>query len=617
MPDTVLPTKFKAQALIKGERYQDLDRRQTYFDCTQHDWKRYDFDGRFCRPGPVTQQPLLTSEVAPFFVPLRQRRPASPVRMGKIVVDAFTNILFGEERWPRFLCQGDDDTQDYAGALEKAAGLLLKMIEARNLGGAVGTVGLSWCFRDGKPRVEVHNAKNLYVHSWVDRDDLIPETVSEVYLYPVDEYDAEKGKMVRNQYWYRHDWTPEREIAYLPVKLKGNEEPIFVEDLENSTDHGFGECPFVWVQNVPANAIDGRPDYDGQYEAMDTLDVIASVLARGTALNLDPTLVLKMNPEILKRTGVKKGSDQAIAVGESGDAKYLELAGTGVEAGIKVFQLKRMSILEASQCVVPDPNEVAASGTSSVAIKAIYQPMLGRGAVLREQYGKAMKRILEGMLRVARKTAGTTIPVTSVDPETGEETVEEAVQVIDLPPRVREIPKKKPKPPSPFGGPPEPPAPEDEEDEDQDPDADKPDVETTERVPGEGEYVDLSWGEWFPLTPQDRNQAVQALQLASGGKAVLSQQTSVEEAAVIFNRNPAEEWSRLQAAQQDDQAREALMFPPAGGGVALDPKTGEMKPAGSPNPQPPGVSPTPKPGFGNPFAKPKGFGGPKKPKPFG
>jgi len=576
------PNQFKAQALVKSERFLDLDRRQQYFDCTQHDWKRYDFNGRPVRPGPISVQPLITTEVAPFYVSLYQRRPSSPVRMGKIIVDAFTNMLFGEDRWPRFLCQGDEDTQDYAEALAKEENLRIKMIEVRNLGGAVGSVGMSWCFKDGKPRVDVHNTKNLYVHEWKDRAALVPAHVSEVYLYPVDEYDAAKGKVVRKQYWYRHDWDEEDEIGFQPVEYKINEEPDWKEDPEASANHDFGFCPFIWIQNTPHKDPDGVPDYNGQYESMDTLDVIASVLARGTTLNLDPTLILNMDPNITAKTGVKKGSDQAIVVGEGGDAKYLELAGTGVTAGISVFQLKRRTILEATQCVVPDPEEVAASGTSSVAIKAIYQPMLGMSAVHREQYGAGMKRLLEQQLEVARDRHGTSVSITSpADPENGksEETTEDAIQMIDLPPKVKDTPKT---------------------DDDGNPETNDKgiptgavDTEEQDRVPGEGEILELGWGEWFPMTPQDRQLAVQALQLAAGaGKAVLSQQTAVEEAAVIFNRNPNEEWSRIQTAQKADDDKQAEMLksaggpmaPGVGGGMKLDPKTGKMVPAGSPKP---------------------------------
>jgi hypothetical protein len=537
------------RSFLKSDRWQDMNRRRQFFDCSQHAHKTWNFDGTKYRKF-VSQQPLLTQEVAPFYVPLSDRRPSSPVRLGKAIVDAFTSMVFGEERWPGMLCQGDSDTQDFATALAKAGDFRTKMVELRNFGGASGAAGMSWCFKDGKPRVEVHDARDLYVHEWRDRGECIPASVSEVYLYPVDEFDPEKAKVVRNTYWYRHDWTADREIAYQPTKWRGDQEPVFVVDQEASVEHGFGEAPFLWVKNTPGTLPDGLPDYHEQYDSLDELDIISSVMGRGTILNLDPTLVLNVDPLLVQRAGVRKGSDNSLIVGKDGDAKYLELAGTSSEAGIKVFGTKRRNILEACQCVIPDPDVVAAAGTSSVAIKAIYQPMLGRSSVLRELYGKPLKRMVEQMLAVAREKMAETVQVQVPDDlqderGSGSGTTQEATQFIDLPPKIVEKPG---------------------EDDEGNP---TPEVQQTEEdlKPGEGESIELGWGEWFPLTPQDRNQAVQALQLAAGGNAVMSQQSAVEEAAVIFGRNPNEEWSRLQTAQKADQDREADMFKQTGGGI--------------------------------------------------
>ena len=92
---------------------------------------------------------------------------------------------------------GDDDSQDFMQTVAKVAQLPVRMIRARNLGGATGTATLSWAFIKGKPRVQVHNPKNIYVHSWEDRDGFIPRHVTEAYLYPQDEYNADKRRFER------------------------------------------------------------------------------------------------------------------------------------------------------------------------------------------------------------------------------------------------------------------------------------------------------------------------------------------------------------------------------------------------------------------------------------
>jgi hypothetical protein len=517
-----------AQSILASERYLELDWRQRYGECAQHDWKTFDFDGRAINAGPRTMQPWI-SEQAGFFVPLKMRRPSAPLHLGKTIVSTFTSLLFGEGRFPKSMVGGSEKTQDWLEAVVKASSLRTRMVQARNLGGAMGTVVLSWCFRNGKPRVKVHNAKNIVVHEWEDRDELIPAWASEIWRYQKDVWDARDRKYYRRMFWYRRDWTPDYEILFDPIPYESKREPNWEEYVSESNlvRHDDGFCHLVWIQNVPTDEIDGKPDYDGQYDALDAVDMVNSVLVRGIALNLDPTLVLKMDEHILKTVGIKKGSDNAICVGEAGDAQYLELSGSANDAGIKVVELLRKGILENAQCVVPDPNEIAASGTSSVAMKVIYRPTISVASVLREQYGdRGVVRLLDQMQRVAAEKAKTKVPITN---DAGEPTGEEAVPIVNLPPKVVS---------EPVVG------------EDGQPTGEKT-TKLVDQDPGDGGDIVLDWGEWFPMTPQDKQASMTTLSLATGGAQVLSKQTACEEAASIFGRDPAEEWRR---ANQDHQA---------------------------------------------------------------
>ena len=72
---------FRARLIMDSDRYRLLDRKQSYFDCQQHAYKRYDFDGRSCQQGSSgAMQPLLTADKAPYYIPLRARQPSSPYR---------------------------------------------------------------------------------------------------------------------------------------------------------------------------------------------------------------------------------------------------------------------------------------------------------------------------------------------------------------------------------------------------------------------------------------------------------------------------------------------------------------------------------------------------------
>lgn len=556
-----------ANSLLSGDRYRELDLRQGYYDCTQHDGKAWDFDGRPI--SPRTMQPLLGAERS-WWVPLKMRRPSMTYRLGKIIVDSFTNLLFGENRFPIISVEGDEKTEDLLQTISRVGKLPVKMIQARNLGGSMGTVGVSWCFREGRPRFEVHNAKNLFVHKWKDRLDLTPEHVSEVYLFSKVKWD---GKAFNKQwYWFRRDWMPEADVRFKDVAFDPdpNADIEWEVDMERSNFHDDGVCHLEWIQNMPTDEQDGLPDYDGLYESFDAVDVIMSVISRGAIANLDPTVKLKVDPDLVNRFGITKGSDNALVVGKDGDADYMELNGSSIEAGIKLVDMKRRSILETAQCIVPDPHEVAAQGVSSVAVKTMFAPMLAKSDVLREQYGSAIERILTNIVLVLKDKLGADVSI--VDGETGEESP--AKFTLDLPKKVETAPMIDP-------------IDQVETDETQ--------TIQTERSIGAGGEVSLAWPPYFPPTPQDQGLIATALTTLNGGKPALSQETAVEAAARAYGVDPAEEWKRVQEQAKADQANQAAMFDTgAAGGQVTDPH--QLPPGAEPppgDPDDPGAAPAP------------------------
>ncbi len=637
---------MRCHPLLRSERFFELDRRQSYYECTNHDTKLYDFDGRVIS-NPRAAIPLISGEKAPFYVPLKMRRPSSPMRLAKVITDSFTNLLFGEDRFPIFRCEADADTEDFVNTIVKVGELPTKMIQLRNMGGSMGSVGMSWSWKDGRPNFAIHNAKHLFVHGWADRDRLLPRHVSEVYLY--SDKDFWNGKEFTTQWWWhRRDWTPNADIVFKPCPFEEKIEPFWVPDVEKSYVHNDGVTHFEWFQNLPCEEPEGIPDYDGLYDVFESLDLLMSVVTRGATLNLDPTLILKMDAAQVAKMGIKKGSDNALVVGTEGDASYMELQGEGIKAGLDLVNAKRRFALETAQCVVPDPNEVAATGVSSVAIKAMYAPMVGKTNVLREQYGRGMKHVLEVMTEVARSNLSTPMFERQFDDDGNELKDDEGrpvlvpVQItLKLPPKVEklDVPKPKPPPPKPPMNPmlppdhPMQPKPDEEEDEsssndedttidpEDDPkgaaeqakdkaEAQKPIVKTTERTPGKGEEVDPKWGAYFQATPDDLGKAATALQAANGGKAFVSQQTSTEWMAQFMGVDPNEEWKRVNSMSQQDQQHEKDMAnPPTIGGAVqhphqLPPGAKPKGPPGAPG-APPGAGgapPMPKPG--GPFGKP-------------
>lgn len=538
---TTLGPQFRARQIVESERNRLLDRRQAYYTCTHHDWKQHDFDGRMMPQGnPLLGQPLLSSAPSDWYVPLKMRRPSSPYRLARVIVESFTGLVFGHQRWPTVGCPGDKNTEEFARAIVDATSLRTQMIRARNIGGSVGTVGLSWRIWGGKPRVRVHNGKQLVVHSWADRELLIPAHVSEIYRFPRDEFDPVQGKWTQNWYWYRHDWTEIADVAFKEVRYDQAQDPQWEIDEENSYVHGDGYAHFVWIANLPSDNpedIDGIPDYEGLYENFEAIDLMNSVLVRGTTLNLDPTLVLKMDPDIVNRMGISKGSENSLVVGVGGDASYMELQGSSVQAGTGLFTKMRDSALEVAQCVVPDPNQIGAAGSSSVAMKVIYAPMLGKADLLREQYERALQELLRQIVNSARSILESVEVV--IDDDGNEE---EQGFYLDLPPKLEQQEVLGP---------------------DGTPTGEMRTVEV-DLQPGAGRYFTFDWGDYFMPTAADQQQTSATLVQYSTAK-LISQESAADLASRSMRIDARADWQRLQQEKTTQAQASEGMFDMGGG----------------------------------------------------
>lgn len=540
-----LTNEFPALQIVAGDRVRELSYRMSFYKCTQHDWKVFDFNGTMRQPNRHMTQPLIGNNMPDFYVPLEQRRPATPYRLARTIVTQFTTFVFGYGRWPTILSD-DPDTQSFANALVKACKLKTKMIRARNLGGSAGTVGLSWGFKNGQPKVQVHSAKNVHVQEWTDEDEFIPAHVVELYQYELDVYDATTQKMTRTWFWHRRDWTPTADIEFLPIEVT-KQNPNWQIDEDRSCMHNDG-CHFVWIRNIPddsESSIDGEPDYTAVFEQFDSIDILNSTNVAGSVKNLDPTLVIKMHADEVGTALVRKGSDHSLAVGPSGDVKYLELSGTAVTTGHNAIQTQRDQVLECCSCVIPDPNEVVAAGTSSVALKITYAPMISKGDVFRDQYGEGILRLLTGMIESARQlNVGGSVEEIEVDEETGVEVSTDIEYKLNLPMKQVKVERldSEGNPTGEF------------------------DVNQHPQVPGAG-TLDLQWPDYFQPTSDDKQKLSSSLSIATGGRPVMSQQTATEHCATTYQRDPQEEWARIRTEQIQARREQSEMFPGVGGEV--------------------------------------------------
>lgn len=334
--------------ICEGDRFKQLDRLESYYRTTQDDSKMYDWDGRFQGYGGE-------ADIAPgWFVPYKHRRPSARYNLARVIVKRLTSFIFGADRFPQLRIEGDEDAEDYVQTLAQVARLSQRMSEARDLGGSVGSVCLSFAFVEGKPRIEVHNAKHCTVVSWLDKSERRVGAAIKAYKFP--RWIIRDGKMRQVDFYSVRYWDTEQEIVWDPIPADVARQRGWWNYPHQTAKHPGGVCPFYWVQNTPDSVEDdGEPDYEGLLDMFDEINRLLSATTKGTRANVDPTLVMKADPN-LNDGAVRKGSDNVIW--SPGGAEYLELQGMSQQAAERQLAMLKQMALDESGVVLADPEKL-------------------------------------------------------------------------------------------------------------------------------------------------------------------------------------------------------------------------------------------------------------------
>lgn len=522
---------LRLDLLFGGERFRELDVAQAYLSGHQYHARRYNWDSALIGYGGEM------SLQATWYVPMENRRPSVRRDLPKVIVQRLTAMTLGGEQWPELKVVGDAKAEDFLLEMHRLADTRTHWVELRDKGGACGTACFSFGFVDGKPRVRIHDAKHCKVLRWFDRDEFVVQSAIKAYRFEQLEIVDGKPKMV--PYWSVRYWDTEVEIVWDPVPERLVQDGTWASVVRRyPAQHGYGECPFFWVQNWPdSDHEDGISDYVGMNGKFDQINYLASATTKGTISNVDPTLVIKDDPGNNNGT-VKKGSENAIYC--KGGADYLEIAGTSVQAA-EAWEEKLEKWCLDEACVVVPSGDATTKPESGEAIKMRFLPMTSKCDVYRGQYGKALVRLSVAMLKAARRLLNqapgpivTTadgrrlqaIPTLAIEPKRIEKMGEDRrVTVIEEP-----------------------------------------------RVPGTSESVELNWRTYFSPTPADVNQIVTSATTAQG--KTISDATAVRATAQIYGVKDIER--ELADIEAEREAR-AMAFPGPEGtfGAGPKPKAGD------------------------------------------
>ena len=277
---------------------------------------------------------------------------------------------------------------------------------------------------------------------------------------------------------------------------------------------------------------------------LQTQDDRSMVLPFGVATGqCDPTLVFTTKAEL---NDIKKGSGNALRVPE-GDAKYLEMTGSGIKAAMEIAADEKKEALEQAQCVLESETATAKTATE---IERRYQSMISKTDKMREQYGpQGIVPLMDMVFQAAAKLAA---PVTqpAIDPVTGQPQVDEFGQPITTIVRgtFKLAPKRMVDPAT--GA-----------------------VTFVDREPGDGGTVKLKWPGYFTPTAADVEQASRAAVAAKDG-GLIDDETAIRYVAPYFKAEDDHDLVnkvRSQAADKEAQMNAMMMQQTA---VGRDPLAG-------------------------------------------
>lgn len=508
------------------QRFRMLDRKEAFFRCSQYAHQERDWEGRNAdayetiSPEVTFPKGMGPSDAIDNLL-ARDKRPTAPTNRVRTIVKRYTGLLFSEKRKPAVQVANDPDTQAFLDAVREASGFWAAMRTARDKGGAMGSVVMTVSCQDGEFNYEVHNSKNV-TPVWLDRRrlKLAGVLVMQRYLREIDVI-AEDGKDENRTevvvYLSRRIITADVDVVYEDVRADMAQTLPWT--VQSAVKHGLGVFPGIWIQNnAESDDQDGDPDCEGAWQTIDSEDRMLAQCHSGTLNNLDPTLVTKTDPtevqQLVAGQELQKGSRNAIEVGSKGDAKYLEMTGAGIEAGLKLTAEYKQTVCDLTGMVLIDDADMAAA-QSAKAIEFRYAPMLERADDLRAQYGPAVIALMRLTEAIARKFLTTTVKMQMLDG-----TLVDGVFRFDLPPR-------------------------------------EVDGKLEDHKLGAGGYISLKWGPYFAPTALDVSQDIKNSASAAAA-GFIKRVTAARPIAVSFGVQDVEGEVEAATQEMNEQSEEML-----------------------------------------------------------
>ena len=368
-------------------------------------------------------------------VPLRDRAPVVQSQFTRSAVQRLATLVFGDRSFPRIKAEATgyrttltpaerDALQALVDDITRSLALSKRMREVLTEGLKSGSACVIVGLVEGRPALRLVPSK--WCTPTLRPDGAVERVVIE---YKLPHADDPKRWCV-----YRREITASEDRTYAVQEI------VEGRDIDWSTAPHTSIplecCPVVWVRNdaeatATHDQIDGHALIEGLEDEIEALDFELSQLYRNALYNGEPQLVqIGVDGDALSgpvgqtaggsspgfswfnsvlpgwasrgggETALKKAPGKLWKLPAGGDAKMVESTGAGAAIiGGAIKELRRV-LCDASGVTLFDADSLGGGDLAARTLQIMHAPMLDHADNLRVEYGDALVRILDVMLRV-------------------------------------------------------------------------------------------------------------------------------------------------------------------------------------------------------------------------
>lgn len=335
------------------------------------------------------------------YIPMMERRPATILKIAKLVTNQTAALTFGDEHAPTVRCirnTANATDENPFEIVEQCAekivdrldleSIMMDAVFEGSIGGcaiilrAVGNAKAAYIevksAKFCRPVFDIMNPLDLIglVQIYPTKgQDLLDVGYTEAELTPPRQLENGKGlpdfQIATHDYWMRIEISAREEIRFKPLTAEqyqrlGQIDPLTTKPITwerddlRSASHHFGVVPVVYIRQGKVSGIDGECFFADVADIMIELDYLLSQVGRALRYSADPLLAISrgelatqniagpIGENTLKgpEGGLAKTAANVLELEQGADAKLLEITGKGLDVAIEHISKLREFALE-------------------------------------------------------------------------------------------------------------------------------------------------------------------------------------------------------------------------------------------------------------------------------